>query len=538
MKSILQKYAILLVFVLLFAGLQAQSWGWAKVVGDLGQDKMNKIERQGNLIWTAGTFSGSLDLADEMLVSAGGADIFLMQSGTDGQSLWAKRIGGEQNESVAGIVAGAEGVTVAGEFWLTADLDTFTLQTTLSSSGLFLAGYNLNGDAEWVQKIESTGIKSGEALEIDDNGNLYFAGYFGGMLQVGGQSLVAQGEIDFFIIKFNPDGDVIWLRRGGASGNVRAKALKASVAENAIYVGGNYEGSISFAGDSVYSLSFDQYIYLCKYDTLGNEQWIRSAGNVENDICVGLDLDSDGDVYLGGYFSGGLDMGGGIFLQSNNLEDDIFILKYSKTGNPIYGKSYGGANLQKTNFFSIQDQEILFGGSFLSQLELDNFSFSNMSRTNGFIAVANLEGEIQWVGSVEGTGTTILNDAVGGEDDALFVCGQFESTTQAGDFELTASGIFDGFHGQIFPPLDADYSPEFLPLKVFPNPVSSGEEIMISERIFPNAVVIRNLMGQEVISLPKNEFNNIIQVPNISSGVYFLEIITKKQTYAAKIVVF
>src|SRR5262249_13593777 len=72
---------------------------WIRQFGNANTDLVERmvVDSSGNVI-VAGTFQGSLDFGGGPVTGAGGDDYYLAKYASDGRFLWAKAIGGPNNE--------------------------------------------------------------------------------------------------------------------------------------------------------------------------------------------------------------------------------------------------------------------------------------------------------------------------------------------------------------------------------------------------------------------------------------------------------
>lgn len=146
--------------------------------------------------------------------------------------------------------------------------------------------YNSNGDSLWVKRYNGTG-NGGDApksLAIDLSGNVYITG-----ISVG----IGTGSYDYATIKYNSLGDSLWVRRYNGPGNNsdEAKAIGVDALGNA-YV----------TGYSVGSGSGNDYATI-KYNSNGDSLWVKRY-NFGNDDAYFLILDSLANVYVTGSSNG------------------------------------------------------------------------------------------------------------------------------------------------------------------------------------------------------------------------------------------
>lgn len=151
-------------------------------------------------------------------------------------------------------------------------------------------------------------------------------------LTIGSFTLSKEGETDIFFAKYNPEGEVVWAKSfggshadggigisGDADGNVY---LAAYFNSDIVFIGG-----LEAMNAGMESTDF----FLAKFDGDGNEIWVQSGGGTGNDSVLDLITDADGNSYLTGYFFSSTMKVGSITLN-NSGNTDIFVVKYNNEG--------------------------------------------------------------------------------------------------------------------------------------------------------------------------------------------------------------
>ena len=146
-----------------------------------------------------------------------------------------------------------------------------------------LMKYDEEGNFIWkrVYDSPSPGDNRVQAITIDDFDNIY----------VTGQSMDANSNYDFATIKYNNNGDLLWVSRydGTEIGHDEANAIAVDNLGN-VFVTGISEGDYATV----------------KYDSDGIEQWVARYDGPENgsDKANDISLDNLGNVYVTGISEG------------------------------------------------------------------------------------------------------------------------------------------------------------------------------------------------------------------------------------------
>ncbi|MFN7847074.1 MAG: T9SS type A sorting domain-containing protein, partial [Bacteroidota bacterium] len=140
---------------------------------------------------------------------------------------------------------------------------------------------------------------------------------------------------------------------------------------NIIVCGVFTDPTISFGNFTLSNagISSSSDIFIVKYDSNGNVIWAKSAGGSNYEFVRSITVDDSGDLIISGQFKSQ-----SIFSVPNMLINsyagyfDIFIAKYSSSGNLIWTESTGSNNDDFSGCTTLDNNEnILITGAFRSQ---------------------------------------------------------------------------------------------------------------------------------------------------------------------------
>ncbi|MBW8039449.1 MAG: hypothetical protein FVQ85_05565 [Planctomycetes bacterium] len=156
--------------------------------------------------------------------------------------------------------------------------------------------YDSNGNELWVASFDGLNSKSDglEDLVVDSFGNVYVTGY----------SLSYGVSMDYVTIKYDPNGNELWVSRYNGPDNAQdwPKAIDIDNTGNTYVTG--WSGGIG-----------TDYDYATiKYAPDGNELWVARYDKLANrDEATDLIVDDYGNVYVTGYSSANATVGGNRF---------------------------------------------------------------------------------------------------------------------------------------------------------------------------------------------------------------------------------
>ena len=179
----------------------------------------------------------------------------------------------------------------------TLTIDTFSIQLN-NSYGNILAKFDLNGNIIWNKLYAGPTSFFRPSLSMDNSGNCYVTGAFNSVAVFESDTIYSPGNKDMFIIKFDSNGNKIWLHQIEASQSASGSAISSSGDGN-FYVTGVFSGSASFDLFNVTSITNGD-LFIARYNTNGNCLGIRNSSNSSGGAIV---ADISGNAIVSGGFS-------------------------------------------------------------------------------------------------------------------------------------------------------------------------------------------------------------------------------------------
>ena len=223
---------------------------------------------------------------------------------------WAQSVGGNTDETSTSIVKDASGnLFVAGNFKsYSIALGTNTLFNAGSSgtvADLYVAKYSPNGNVLWAKSAGGSGEENVRSAAVDLNGNVIIVGNYSSNAMVLGTTTISNSGTDMFIVKYSPAGNVLWANSIGGFASFLGKSISTDTIGN-IFITGYFVTSISVIGTTTLTNSSGTNsadMFIVKFSPSGSVIWAHSGGGTSGDLGTSVCNDQSGNVYVSGAFN-------------------------------------------------------------------------------------------------------------------------------------------------------------------------------------------------------------------------------------------
>ena len=221
-----------------------------------------------------------------------------------------------------------------------------TIIIFILSSLLYISNLSSQVTQEWVARYNGSGEQGGEAIAIDNSGNVYVTG-----------SITSNfPNLDYQTIKYNSNGVEQWVASYNGPGNARASDIAIDGSGNVYITGGGTDYAT------------------VKYNSNGAEQWaVRYNGTGDSsDRAYAIIVDNSGNVYVTGssigigtnedyttvkYNSNGVEQWAKRYNRSLNYREVASDIEIDNLGN-IYVTGYFGDTMNKSDYGTIKYNSI------------------------------------------------------------------------------------------------------------------------------------------------------------------------------------
>lgn len=276
-----------------------------------------KLNSNGDTIWTKNIDAGGMDLLYSIQQTkdngfivggrtngfgAGGQDMFLIKTDSNGNNQWTKAIGGAGDETINSIKQTSDGgfIIVGNTYSFGAGLNDF-----------YIVKMNSSGNILWTKSIGGIG---------NDNAYSITQTIDSGYVAVGITTSAGAGDKDVLSVKLDKNGNTIWTKTYGGTGDDRANSIQETIDGGFI---------ISGVTNSFGAGNYD--FYLIKIDLSGNLSWEKTFGGAGDEWAYSIEQTKDNGFILVGYTT-----------SFGEGSADYYVLKTNSVGDTIWTRTFGG----------------------------------------------------------------------------------------------------------------------------------------------------------------------------------------------------
>jgi len=289
-----------------------------------------------------------------------------------GELDYIKTYGGSDLDKAVSIVLAEDGnYVVLGS---TKSTDGDITDKTTSDLDFWLLKVKPNGDIVWSKTYGGPEDDTAASLEKTNDGGYIASGYSRG---AGGDVSNNEGFHDFWIVKFTASGDLQWEKSFGFSGS--DKAYKVIQTKDGGYIAAgvldvsasNGEGGLDSNLKSTQHAGGDYWVI--KLSANGQMEWRNYFGGTFTDTAYDIVQTTSGE-----YLVIGTSDSADVDITDNIGTYDFWIVKVSTKGELIWEKNYGGTQVENlyTGTTTTDGNYLLFGDTRSNDVDV-NVGFGN-----------------------------------------------------------------------------------------------------------------------------------------------------------------
>ena len=327
----------------------------------------------------------------------------------------------------------------------------------------------------WARQMGKVGNSDHIVIATDQDGNLLAAGTFlddADYDHSAGEQLFDAGDTqDIFITKTDPNGGFVWAKQikslNPSYNNALVHGLVADAQGN-IYITGSYEDTVDFDPNpsvehkvaAVFDTNDDQDVFVAKYSPDGEFIWVKTVGNIHEDVGRSIMEAGNGNLIVVGGFQLGVDFdpGMGEAILPNGVDDAIFILTLTPDGEFVDAKKISGTQSVFSSSVTIDASDNLYiigGTTNATTVDFDPgpATYNLTSTGSGLRYICKLDNSLAcvWAKKIICTGSFNAPQSVAvGSNGDVVVSGYFTETLDAdpsdsSSYDLVSLGFQDAY---------------------------------------------------------------------------------------------
>lgn len=367
---------------------------WDKTYGGNGTQFAQSIAKTADGGYIMAGFSSSDSSANKTEDSEGGEDYWIVKINSSGEQVWDRTIGGSADDFARSVVVTIDGgCIVAGTSF--SDISGSKSEDSYGLQDYWVVKLDSDGNLEWDRTIGGSSVDRATSIVALSDGGFAIAGDSKSTIS-GNKSEAGNGNEDFWIVKIDGTGYVIWDKSFGGDLFDYATSVTITNDSSMVVTGYSYSG---ISGNKT-EASRGQYDYwVINVDNAGNLLWNRTIGGDDFDFALSVAKTTDGGCIVTGYTSSGL---AGDKTEASKGGFDYWLVKLNSAGGIVWDRTIGGsADDFSFSVITNDNDSYLVGGSSVSGIS-GNKSEANKGGSDWWVLKINSAGNILWDKTIGG----------------------------------------------------------------------------------------------------------------------------------------
>jgi hypothetical protein len=448
-------------------------------------------------------------------------DYWVVKLNYSGNLMWEKDIQAADNDNLWSINLTADGGYIIGG---TSNSPIGGSKSEISRGGTdyWIVKLDGQGNVMWDKTLGGAGDDDLRyVFQTSDGG--YMVGGTSRSVVSGEKSQVKFGLSDYWVVKTDSMGNKLWDKVYGGLSSEQYRVTVQTSDGGYLHAGAS---SSDTGGTKTDHSQGGSDFWIVKTDSLGAIQWDSAYGGPADDNLSAMIQTTGGGFIMGGVTNSGI---GGDKSQPLNGAYDVWVVKVTSTGTIQWERTYGGPGWEDEfcSFYQTMDGGYLCGATSYSSIGLDKTE-NNLGVEQPWIFKIDMNGVKQW----DKTVFTLGHNEAGFTEEMekncyVVVCG--DNGLTGGDKSEDAWGGFSEDFWIVKYCDDQNVGNNELTLNsdnimVYPNPFTDNLKVRLAVSHTSIAVaILYDALGKEVLS-KEFEGGTTLNTSILPKGIYFLEI--------------
>lgn len=523
MKKTITLLTLLLNIIVIYA--QDPNILWQRTIGGSAFEFFNCINQTVDGGYILGGASISDISGDKTENSNGHYDMWILKLDGNGEIEWQNSIGGDAPDDLHSIQLTPDGGYIAiGES--SSGISGDKTENSRGSDDFWAVKLDASGNVEWDRTFGGSDLDWFPQIRVSNNG-YYVCGV--SLSDISGDKTEnAIGEDDFWLLKLDTAGYIVWQKTIGGA-NTDFLYSMAATSDAGCVLGGFSNSDIS--GDKTENSKGGYDFWIVKVDTNGNIEWDKTIGGAEGDILNSMIQTSDNGYLLGGESSSNIS---GDKTENSQGRSDYWIVKLDSTGAIEWQNTIGGSEFDRAySAYQTEDGGYVIGGSSNSNISGDKTE-NGQGGSDFWIVKINSVGIIEWQNNIGGDGGDVPRSIIQSSDGSYLIAGNSVSNI-SGDKTENSRGEQDYWIIKHAGTLGLEENSFTNTITLYPNPAKNTLQLNTQDKTI-DQVNIYTMAGSKVLQLDVGTVSPTVDVSNLASGVYYVQLYSGKNVALKKFV--
>ena len=297
-----------------------------QLLGGMATDGAHSVQQTHDGGYLISGYSNSSDR--DLTNNHGGSDCWLIKLNGTGDLVWQKSLGGSEDDSAYAAYQISDGYIVVG-FAYSNDQN---VSGNHGGADVWVVKLDQSRSIVWQKCLGGSGDDKAYAMQITPDGGYLIAGE---TASNNGNVGVNYGGKDFWVIKLNASGQIVWEETYGGSGDDMAHAIQLTT-DGGFIVAGHSASNGGMVGGNNGEYDF----WAVKVDAARQMEWQRNLGGSLRDQAYSVRQTADG-----GYVMAGLTISNDGDVSGFHGAWDYWVTKLSDTGYLQWEQALGGTEI-------------------------------------------------------------------------------------------------------------------------------------------------------------------------------------------------
>jgi hypothetical protein len=337
---------------------------WDNTIGGSADDYLKTAIPTNDGGYLIAGYSNSGISGNKSTTNIGDFDYWLIKLNADLSVAWEKNYGGAAADLLSDVKQTTDnGFIVVGTSKSPSNI--YKSEMPKGGNDYWILKLDAAGNIEWDKSYGSSGQDMCNNVIITADSNYLVCGYSYAAASADKTENNHSDSSDFWILKLNTAGDIIWQNTIGGTHTDVVNDAVAMPGGGCILAGVSWSNISDDKSENTIGYGIGGDIWLVRINESGVVVWDKTIGGNGDDGAKSLSITSDNKLLIGAYSISNIS--GDKTESSFAHTTDYWLVKTSMSGNVIWDKTIGGADVETMRMaFEIAPTKYIIGGTSIS----------------------------------------------------------------------------------------------------------------------------------------------------------------------------